>query len=103
MEAETIRSRTEAETMQGRAEAETMQSGTEPEQSAAKETDTTLEGLLEAVESIVTQMQQKDLALEDSFALYRQGVQMLHQCSQKIDLVEKQLLLLQGEGTCEEL
>lgn len=84
-------------------EAETIPSKMEPEYSAEEAKDSTLEGLLEAVEAIVAQMQQKDLALEDSFALYQQGVGMLRQCSQKIDLVEKKLLLLQEEGMCEEL
>lgn len=84
-------------------EAETILSKMELEHSAEEAKDSTLEGLLEAVEAIVAQMQQKDLALEDSFALYQQGVGMLRQCSQKIDLVEKKLLLLQEEGMCEEL
>ncbi len=84
-------------------EAETILSKMELEHSAEEAKDSTLEGLLEAVEAIVARMQQKDLALEDSFALYQQGVGMLRQCSQKIDLVEKKLLLLQEEGMCEEL
>ena len=62
-------------------EAETIPSKMEPEYSAEEAKDSTLEGLLEAVEAIVAQMQQKDLALEDSFALYQQGVGMLRQCS----------------------
>ncbi len=84
-------------------EAETILGKMELEHSAEEAKDSTLEGLLEAVEAIVARMQQKDLALEDSFALYQQGVGMLRQCSQKIDLVEKKLLLLQEEGMCEEL
>ena len=84
-------------------EAETILGKMELEHSAEEAKDSTLEGLLEAVKAIVARMQQKDLALEDSFALYQQGVGMLRQCSQKIDLVEKKLLLLQEEGMCEEL
>lgn len=46
-------------------------------------------------------MQNREATLEDSFALYEQGIQKLKVCSQKIDLVEKKMLLLNPQGGLE--
>ncbi|MCI8281659.1 MAG: exodeoxyribonuclease VII small subunit [Lachnospiraceae bacterium] len=54
----------------------------------------TLEELLGEIEDIVGQIQQNDISLEASFTLYQQGVEKLKQCNEKIDAVEKKLLLM---------
>ena len=47
---------------------------------------------------------EKSLAqlLEESFRLYKQGMDMLRQCSEKIDQVEKQVLILEENGETHE-
>lgn len=67
------------------------------------EQEKTLEMMLEEVEGIISDIQQRDISLEDSFALYQQGVETLKRCSDKIDAVEKKLLVLNEDGQLEEL
>ena len=47
-------------------------------------------------------LEKGDLSLEESFRLYKQGMDMLRQCSEKIDQVEKQVLLLEENGETHE-
>ena len=62
------------------------------------EQNPSLEELLTDVENIISRLQQKDISLEDSFALYQQGIGKLKLCNEKIDAVEKKLLILDEEG-----
>ncbi len=62
------------------------------------EKEQTLEELLSDVENMIGQLQQKDISLEDSFAIYQQGIEKLKLCNQKIDAVEKKLMVLDEEG-----
>ena len=61
------------------------------------EKEQTLEEILADIEHIIGQLQQKEVSLEDSFALYQQGIGKLKSCNEKIDAVEKQLLVLDEE------
>lgn len=63
----------------------------------------TLEEIFQELEGIIEKMQQREVSLEDSFCLYEQGIQKLKQCNDKIDYVEKQMLLLNGQGELEPL
>lgn len=62
------------------------------------EQEKSLEEVLGEIEGIIDKIQQKDLSLEDSFALYQQGIEKLKICNDKIDAVEKKLLVLNEEG-----
>lgn len=62
-----------------------------------------LEEIFQELEGIIEKMQQRDVSLEDSFRFYEQGIQKLKQCNDKIDYVEKQMLLLNGQGELEPL
>ena len=44
----------------------------------------------------------RDTSLEDSFILYRQGMELLKLCSGKLDTVEKKMLQLNEDGTFSE-
>ena len=57
-----------------------------------------LEEMLGEMEAIIDKMQQREVTLEDSFTMYEQGIQMLKQCHQKIDSVEKKMLVLNDQG-----
>ena len=63
--------------------------------------DRTLEQVFEELESLINKMESED-SLEESFQLYHQGMDMLKTCSEKIDKVEKQMLLLDDEGETHE-
>ena len=58
----------------------------------------TLEEAFTQIEAILTQMEEPEISLEESFRLYHQGMDMLKACNSKIDKVEKKMLLLDEEG-----
>lgn len=64
----------------------------------AEEREPSLEEVFEEIEDILNKMEDKDIALEDSFLLYEEGMKKLKQCSLKIDRVEKKMLALNDEG-----
>ncbi len=66
----------------------------------AKQEASLEEAFLE-LEAIIDKMQGRDVTLEDSFSLYEQGMQKLKFCNQKIDHVEKKMLLLNEQGELE--
>ncbi len=53
----------------------------------------TLEQVFSELEAVISRMETED-SLEESFRLYHQGMDMLKLCNDKIDKVEKQMLLL---------
>lgn len=57
-----------------------------------------LEEAFAALEQVVKQMEDPKVSLEDSFALYKQGMDMAALCSSKIETVEKQLIILDEEA-----
>ena len=50
----------------------------------------------------MAEMSKEEISLEDSFALYHQGVELLRACNEKIDAVEKKMLVLDEEGDIHE-
>jgi len=60
-----------------------------------------LEELLEEVESVLERLEQGDISLEESFALYEQGIRGLKLCNDKIDFVEKKMAVINSEGNLE--
>jgi exodeoxyribonuclease VII small subunit len=57
-----------------------------------------LEEMFQSLEEIVSQLEQADVSLEDSFTLYHKGMNMLKECSEKIDTVEKKIKVLDEDG-----
>ena len=64
--------------------------------------DATLEELFVQLEDAIRKMEKEDISLEDSFGLYHQGMDMLKLCNEKIDKVEKKMLVLDEEGETHE-
>ena len=54
-----------------------------------------MEGLLEALES-------REISLEDSFEKYKEGMALLKAAGEKIDTVEKAMLVLSDQGEADE-
>ena len=44
----------------------------------------------------------RDVPLEESFAIYAEGVKLLKYCSEKLDRVEKKMMVMNEEGTLDE-
>ena len=61
-----------------------------------------LEESITAVESIIKQMEDSDVSLEDSFKLYQQGIEQLKACNGMLDAVEKQMLIIGQNGDLSE-
>ena len=63
-----------------------------------KQEGTSLEELFTELESVIRKMEGENISLEDSFQLYHRGMDALKQCSERIDEVEKKMLILDEEG-----
>ena len=62
-----------------------------------KEKELTLEEALIQLEQMTGTMDEEELPLEESFALYQKGIELVRFCQEKIDQVEKKLIVLQSE------
>ncbi len=66
------------------------------------EKEQTLEQLFTELENVIQTMEQGEISLEESFGLYHKGMDMLKECNDKIDKVEKKMLILDSEGEAHE-
>ena len=66
-----------------------------PEEKTLEEAFTELDGQAEKLED-------RETSLEDSFRFYRQGMELLKFCSEKLDTVEKKMLQINEDGTFSE-
>jgi exodeoxyribonuclease VII small subunit len=62
----------------------------------------TLEQTFEKLEETIGKLQDEDISLEDSFNLYKEGMELVKSCNNKIDKVEKQVLKLNENGELDE-
>ncbi|MBR4168638.1 MAG: exodeoxyribonuclease VII small subunit [Lachnospiraceae bacterium] len=51
-----------------------------------------------SVEETMDKLRSDEISLEESFALYKEGVEILKACAEKIDTVEKKVQKLDEEG-----
>ena len=63
----------------------------------------TLEEMFTQLESVIKTMEQGDVSLEETFDLYHKGMNMLKSCNDKIDKVEKKMLILDDKGEAHEV
>lgn len=54
------------------------------------------------LEDVIAGLEAEDISLEDSFRLYHSGMDMLKTCNDKIDKIEKKMLVLDEEGEAHE-
>lgn len=57
----------------------------------------TIEQTMEELEAIIEKMEDRESTLEDSFACFEKGMTLVRECSQRIDKVEKQIMVLNEE------
>ncbi|MCI9490018.1 MAG: exodeoxyribonuclease VII small subunit [Dorea sp.] len=62
----------------------------------------TLEELFEGLESVIGTMEQPEVSLEESFQLYHRGMELLKSCNDRLDKIEKKMLVLDDEGEMHE-
>ncbi len=61
-----------------------------------------LETNLKELESIVSKMEQGDMALEDSIKSYEKGMLLLKVCQDSLKEIEQKVLVLSAENTLEQ-
>ena len=62
----------------------------------------TLEESFARLDKMLEKMEDRELPLEESFRLYQQGMQLLARCNEKIDVVEKKIRIMNGDGGFDE-
>lgn len=62
----------------------------------------TLEELFEQLDNIVTALGDPEIAIEDAFAKYEEGMKILKTCNDKIDTIEKKVLAIGADGELNE-
>ncbi len=72
------------------------------EETRQKEKEQTLEEAFKRLDEIAGRLEQKDLSLEESFQLYKEGMELLKTCSGRIDQVEKKMMQISSDGTLRE-
>lgn len=67
-----------------------------------KEKIPTLEENFKQLEEIIEQLEDREMGLEESFALYERGMKMLKQCNDQIDRVERKVMVMNQNGELNE-
>ena len=57
----------------------------------------TIEETSKELESVLERMETQEISLEESFACYEKGMKLVKYCNDKIDKVEKQIMVLSEE------
>ncbi len=70
---------------------------------AKKEEKLSLEQILDQLDGTIEKLQSGEVSLEESFELYKKGMDYVKLCSETIEQVEKKVLMLNQEGTLDEL
>lgn len=68
-----------------------------------EEKELKLEESFEKLNEIIEALEKPDVTLENSFTLYQEGMKLLKACNDSIDKVEKELIILSGNGDTNEL
>lgn len=63
----------------------------------------TLQEMLKTLDEQIRTLESEDISLEDSFAVYEQGMKLIKECNDKIDRVEKKVLELNADGSLQEM
>lgn len=62
----------------------------------------TLEEGFEKLDEILEALENRETTLEESFQNYQRGMELLKQCNEKIDRVEKQMKIINEAGEADE-
>lgn len=63
----------------------------------------TLEQKMAELDKTISELENKDITLEQSFALYKTGMELLKECNDDVDAIEKKVLVLKENGELNEL
>ena len=57
-----------------------------------------LESSFKRLDEIIEKMEQGELSLEESFKLYKEGVELVGSCNESIEKVEKEIKVIEDES-----
>lgn len=64
--------------------------------------DKAIEEVFQELDTIADKLESGETSLEDSFRLYKKGMELLKFCSDKLDTVEKKMLQMDEDGKLRE-
>ena len=62
----------------------------------------TIEEVFQELDNLAVKLEDSETSLEDSFRFYKEGMELLKYCSDKLDTVEKKMLQMNEDGTLRE-
>ena len=62
----------------------------------------TIEEVFQELDNLAGKLEDSETSLEDSFRFYKEGMELLKYCSDKLDTVEKKMLQMDEDGTLRE-
>ena len=63
-----------------------------------EEKELTLEEAFARLDELVERLEDRDVPLEESFQIYKEGMDLLKSCNEKIDTVEKKMQQINANG-----
>jgi len=63
-----------------------------------KQEEKTLEDAFRELDSMIQKLESREITLDDSFKIYNEGMKLLKLCNDKIDTVEKKMIVLGENG-----
>ncbi|HIZ22026.1 MAG TPA: exodeoxyribonuclease VII small subunit [Candidatus Blautia faecigallinarum] len=67
-----------------------------------KAEEKTIEEAFKELDTLAQKLEERETSLEESFRFYKQGMESLKYCSEKLDTVEKKMLQMNEDGTLSE-
>ncbi len=61
-----------------------------------------LEDNFKQMELLIKRLEQENISLEEAFSAYSRGMEVLKNCNEQLDMVEKKVLKLSATGQLEE-
>lgn len=71
-------------------------------ESAMAKKNVTIEEAFKNLDTLLEQLEDRDVTLEESFQMYHKGIELLKYCNDKIDTVEKKMLQIDDNGEMNE-
>lgn len=62
----------------------------------------TIEEVFQELDNLAVKLEDSETSLEDSSRFYKEGMELLKYCSDKLDTVEKKMLQMDEDGTLRE-
>ncbi len=75
----------------------------ESEEPGEGEENESLEDLFDELDAILAALDDREISLEDSFALYEKGMKKVRTLNDRLDRVEKKMLVIAADGSEEPL